>query len=344
MKRRCFAAVAVAIWGAALFLTEACSHEESSAPSADQPPAMTGENLVRGMMGLPLDPSQEPNDAKSARYEAVARDLIAEIDAEFPGRLAQIEADLKSRDPQRVQGAKAQLDQSIATAASSASLLGRLEIDPALAGMAFPSATGNKVRVQDGIVNGDAGSVVGDGGPLVGDAGPLVCEQPRGADGNPIHLGNVNGRYGDDRTGASGALADTQDLVDTTDLLLWRTLGRIDRGELTPDPESRLGAYAATRGYSVGTVGNAVHNAIGTIYLTFANYGQERIGRVFNSPQARALYDQPVDSCAGAQMAMLEYQYWTDVTAEDSYSPGGHMGSMFNPSARDLLQRYVFNR
>jgi len=94
----------------------------------------------------------------------------------------------------------------------------------------------------------------------------------------------------------------------------------------------------------VGTVGNSVHNAIGTIYITFANYGQERIGRVFNSPEARALYDQPVASCAGYQMAALEYQYWQDVRAEDAVSPGGNMGSAFNPVARDLLQRHVFDR
>jgi len=112
-----------------------------------------------------------------------------------------------------------------------------------------------------------------------------------------------------------------------------------------PDSRSRTNqTYAATRGYPVGTVGNSVHNAIGTIYITFANYGQERIGRVFNSPEARALYDQPVASCAGYQMAALEYQYWQDVRAEDAVSPGGNMGSAFNPVARDVLQRHVFDR
>jgi hypothetical protein len=184
---------------------------------------------------------------------------------------------------------------------------------------------------------------MGTGGGQLVDAGQqLLCEQPKGPDGQPLHLGQQGGRYGDDRSGASGAARDTGDLVDPTDPLIWRTLNRVDSGELTPDPESRLGAYAATRGYPPGTVGNSVHHAIGTIYVTFANYGQERIGRVFNSPEARALYDQPVASCAGMQMAMLEHQYWQDVTREDGWSPGGRMGSMFNPTVRNFLQTNVF--
>ena len=76
--------------------------------------------------------------------------------------------------------------------------------------------------------------------------------------------------------------------------------------------------------------------------MSLANYGQENIGRVFNSPEARALYNQPDASCAGRQMALLEYQYWQDVRAEDPLSPGGNLGSAFNPGVRDLLQRHVF--
>ena len=36
--------------------------------------------------------------------------------------------------------------------------------------------------------------------------------------------------------------------------------------------------------------------------------------------------------------------HWRDVAAEDPWSPGGRMGSMFNPAVRDLLQRQVFDR
>jgi len=42
------------------------------------------------------------------------------------------------------------------------------------------------------------------------------------------------------------------------------------------------------------------------------------------------------------QMAMLEHQYWQDVTSEDGWSPGGRMGSMFNPTVRNFLQTKVF--
>ena len=123
----------------------------------------------------------------------------------------------------------------------------------------------------------------------------------------------------------------------------WRTLEKIDRGELVPDPESRLGAYAATKGYPPGSVGEAVHNAIGTIYIALGNYGEERIGRVFNSAEARALYNHPVDSQAGALMAAIEERYWQNVRAEDAWSPGGQLGSAFSPAVRDFLQRNIFS-
>jgi RHS repeat-associated protein len=162
--------------------------------------------------------------------------------------------------------------------------------------------------------------------------------------GEPLpDLGRVNGRYGDNRTGWLGRIQDIPDLVDTTDLNLLRTLNRVDRGLLVPHPESRLGAYAATRGYAKGTVGHAVHAGIATVYLVFGNYGQEKIGRVFNSPEAKALYNLPVDSWAGRRMAQLEYQYWHNVHVEDPWSPGGELGASFDTNARDFLQRKVFS-
>ena len=107
----------------------------------------------------------------------------------------------------------------------------------------------------------------------MGDPLQLLCEPPKGADGRPLQLGRSNGTFGDDRSGVLGAARDTGDLVDTQDWSLFRVLRNVDNGSITPAPDSRLGPYAATRGYPVGTVGNSVHNAIGTTYITFANLG-----------------------------------------------------------------------
>jgi hypothetical protein len=78
-----------------------------------------------------------------------------------------------------------------------------------------------------------------------------------------------------------------------------------DIGE-KPDPESRLGAFYATRGYKSGTVDSAVHRAI---YLAFGTAGEEKIGRVFNSEAATALYNHPVESASGICMAEIEHLY-----------------------------------
>jgi hypothetical protein len=327
MKRAWLATLVVLGWGGAtLLLAEGCKDTvQDDEPAASQGP-LTGADIVHGVVGA-SGPGGVTNDEGKGdpQLEAVAEALTAEIEAETPGRLDQIATDLRSRDAQRVVAAKILLDQSIAAAANGKGFVGR--------------ATGgglvtHSLRPLDNAAPQPQQLV---------DAGQqLLCEQPKDANGQPLHLGQVNGRYGDGNTGASGALADTSDLVDTTDPLVLRTLNRVDSGALTPDPDSRLGAYAATRGYPAGTVGNAVHIAIGTIYVTFANYGQEKIGRVFNAPQAKALYNQPVASCAGMQMALLEYQYWSDVQSEDAWSAGGHMGSMFNPTVRNWLQTKVF--
>jgi hypothetical protein len=119
-------------------------------------------------------------------------------------------------------------------------------------------------------------------------------------------------------------------------------LSRVDGGTLVPDPKSRLGAYAATRGYPPGTVGDAVHNAIGFIYDVFGTYGEEQIGIVFNAPQAQGLYKDPVDSPSGYKMAQIEYAYWRRARHEDSTSGGGLLGSAFPTTVRDYLQRHYF--
>jgi len=338
MRREAIGAIAIAAWLTSLPLAQGCKEEEADAEPAKanaDGAAVPGSDLVRGVVG-----AARPGDTTGGdpTLRDAANAVAAEIEAETPGRLAQLEVELHSRDGERVIAAKLLLDQSIAAAVASKTFAGRVGASPG------GSLVARSLRPLDESTTGSGagGGSSGSGTPLVDAGQQLLCEQPKGPDGMPMHLGQVNGRYGDDATGASGAARDTADLVDTTDLLVTRTLDRVDSGALTPDPESRLGAYAATSGYPAGTVGNAVHNAIGTIYVTFANYGQEKIGRVFNSPEAKALYNQPVASCAGMQMAMLEHQYWQDVTSEDGWSPGGRMGSMFNPTVRNFLQTKVF--
>jgi hypothetical protein len=120
------------------------------------------------------------------------------------------------------------------------------------------------------------------------------------------------------------------------------TLDRIERGTLQPDPGSRLGAYAGTVGYPPGSVGHAVHRAIGSIYLTMGTVGEERIGTVFNSPEAKALFDKPLTRETSRQMAEMEYAYWHRRREENGWSVGGQLGSAFNPTVRDFLQRDVF--
>jgi hypothetical protein len=145
----------------------------------------------------------------------------------------------------------------------------------------------------------------------------------------------------DDRTGPLGAAEDAADPQPPVVARLWN-LHTVDAGTSNPDPDSRLGAYKATAGYPPGTVGNSVHNAIGTIYTGFGTYMQEDIGKVFSSPQAKSLYNDPVTSSSSKCMAAIEQAYWAQVKAEDPWSAGGQLGSSFSPSARDWLQKNIF--
>ena len=115
-----------------------------------------------------------------------------------------------------------------------------------------------------------------------------------------------------------------------------QTLARIDRGELVPDPSSRLGAYAATVGYPEGTVGHGAHRAIGALYVTAGTFGEEEIGDFFNSPQAQALLSEPVTSPANRRLAELELGYWE--TQEGTW--GGFFGTKFGVPIRAFIQRF----
>lgn len=166
-------------------------------------------------------------------------------------------------------------------------------------------------------------------------------EQARGnpAAADPNAPGAINAVTQTARRTVGGAVQAVEDLAGGGRL---STLRDIDEGRVTPDPDSRLGAYAATRGHREGTVGHSVHNAIGTIYAALGTTGEERIGTVFNSPEARALYGEPVNSPASRRIAEMEHAYWSRIREQNPLSVGGNLGSLFGPGSRDFLQRQVF--
>lgn len=85
--------------------------------------------------------------------------------------------------------------------------------------------------------------------------------------------------------------------------------------------------------------GKVVHRAIGIIFLAFDTAGEEKIGRVFNSAAAKALFNDSVTSSSNLCMAEIELRYWANVKKENSKSFGGQTGAFFSPRVRDCLQR-----
>lgn len=211
-----------------------------------------------------------------------------------------------------------------------ASLAGALGQDvPAPRGMTGPASTSDiTTTAAAGLPSGTRPD------PLL-----IPAQNPVGTTSG---VGNVNGRFGDDRTGPIGAALDVTDLLMSPSLSSrTATLLLVESGAIKPDQESRLGAFAGTHGYPAGTVGNAVHLGIAAIYLALGDAGQENIGRVFNSPEARALYGQPIDSDANLEMARIEYGYWSNVLREDSWSPGAHLATQMSPEVRALAQKLI---
>jgi hypothetical protein len=106
-------------------------------------------------------------------------------------------------------------------------------------------------------------------------------------------LEDANGRHGDDRTGPVGTALDVADLAMAPSLAeRVARLAQVESGVIVPDPESRLGAFAGTRGYPQGTVGNAVHLGIAAIYMSLGDAGQENIRSVVDGRQ-HSHTDQP---------------------------------------------------
>lgn len=285
-------------------------------------PNLTGEDLARGMLGV-------ERDQKGAEADA-ANGVVRAINERYPGRLEDIRRGMYSGDAESVLRAKRLLDEALEATAGS-------ETYPA-----EDEATFDAEQNEPEAERPRGGDVVplGNGGSLVEAQASLTCQPLRAPDGRLIRVGMRNGRFGDGSSGLTGAGADVFSLGGGVPALA--RLLAVERGEYRPDWESRLGAFAATRGYEPGTVGRAVHAAIGHIYLTVGTYGEEKIGRVFNSSYARPLFSQPVASCASFQIAALEFLYWRAVRDEDPLSAGGQLGSFFTPRTRDLLQRRLY--
>ena len=173
-----------------------------------------------------------------------------------------------------------------------------------------------------------------------------VCNQPI------PDLGKQYGTYGDGKTTTSKDLAKllihlnsglsglvTTGLVHATKNLY--DLIRVESGKYVPkDLESRLGAFYATREYKPCTIGRAVHRAIGAIYLGFGSVGEEKIGRVFNDPAAKAFFSDSIWSSSNDCVAAIEHRYWSNVKNEDGMSFGGLLGAFVQPGDRSKIQQF----
>ncbi len=120
-------------------------------------------------------------------------------------------------------------------------------------------------------------------------------------------------------------------------------LNQVDAGTASPNPSSRLGAYEATRGYAAGTVGYAVHNAIGVIYQALGTFGEIRIGDVFYSNEAKALMDLPLTAENSRRIAAMEFGYWAAENQKDPSNMGARLGASFSVQQRSFLQMYIFS-
>ncbi len=308
--------------------------EEDTAEGSQDAIRLETQAVVRGMMGLDYEPPTDPTP-EEARLEGAGRIILAELGRIDPGALDRFDAALAPHDEGSIEAWKNMRERLEEIAASERVQRTireqRLHEGVAPDGTAPLESGSEEPAAQDEGGLEEAESAGGEGG--IGSKS--IGIRTRGGDDVPNIGRGPDGLYGDDRQGVGGALRDGRDFFVFGTL---SKLRKIDRGEVRPDPESRLGAYAATRGYPRGTVGFAVHRAIGAIFVTLGNLGEEKIGRVFASAQARQLYNQPVTSGAGYRMAQIEHRYWLNVYNEDRWSPGGKLGSTFSPAARYAIQ------
>lgn len=156
-------------------------------------------------------------------------------------------------------------------------------------------------------------------------------------------IGKVNGLYGSGSTLTMkeevfvGMVASEQDPKINGMKLVMIEIGFAG----VPDPESRLGAYYATRGYNVGTVGSAVHRVIGSMYLILGSVAEEKIGRIYNNQAVKALLSQPVQAAATRCLTHIEQLYYTNVRRENPESLGARIGSVLTIRSRDCIAQLL---
>ena len=124
-----------------------------------------------------------------------------------------------------------------------------------------------------------------------------------------------------------------------TPLLGWRRyeLYAVDHYNKQVDPASRLGAYQATAGYKEGTVGNTAHRAIGTMYVLWGSWAEDRIGLLFRTVKMRLLLPLPVTSKAESIFNQIEYKDW-----EKQDDIGGELATFFPPDVRTWVEVHIF--
>lgn len=163
--------------------------------------------------------------------------------------------------------------------------------------------------------------------------------------------GRVAERAASSRSSGDSSLRNVVNVLDAASILnpvtAPLTVGRraatligVETGLVNPDRSSRLGAFEATAGNQRGTTGRAAHNSIGGIYMLLGNFGEDQIGNVFNSREARQEFDQSLSNGSSRRLAEMEHGYW-DRQRREAGSAGGYMGSAFSPQVRDMIQQVM---
>ena len=282
---------------------------------------MLGRRIVAHMLGsdifdgiLSAIDSPQNDDA----YDLVVNHILELLESEQPGSLANFGLAMQSESVDERIEAWAAMSKRVETMSDSSELVAVLLLDPLFWELMQAS---EQLEASAGETRSSRATT-------------------RGCPGSIPNIGLVNGKYGDGKEGLIARAADMSQWL--TSWFYERDLHEIDyAGKRPADMESRLGAYYITRTYQPDTVGHAVHSAIGEIYRWLGPVGEERIGRVFNDKRAIALYKDSIHSSSNLCMAQIEYRYWANVYAEDPTSIGGQLGSMFKPTIRDCIQKYL---
>ena len=252
-------------------------------------------------------------------YDIVVEHIIELLESEEPGSMERFGAALQSEDVEERGEAWESMYERVNELSNSVELMDLLMADPLFAD-----------HWDDEVY--DEGDVIFDRRTLRRTDDPCKGPVP--------DLGSVNGVYGNGKNGYFETFKDALKTAAQSYALNSLILTGIEAGTgPIPDPESRLGAFYATKGYPADTVGNAVHRAIGAIYLVFGTAGEEKIGRVFNDPRAKMMFNKPIKSWYSRCIAEVEYQYWANVKEENPDSFGGNLGKAARPRLRDCIQQ-----